>query len=205
MSASAQSNVVILLLAAGFSSRMRGRDKLLEPVSGQPLIAERATTALASGADTLIIALPPQVENPARWQALDGVAAKLIEVETSGKGMAESLKAGIAALPETASGVLILLADMPEITSDDLRALLGAFNGEHILRGTAEDGTPGHPVLFPRRDFPALSQLSGDQGARDVLKAEYDRVRLIKLPASHALTDLDTPEDWARWRKERGA
>jgi molybdenum cofactor cytidylyltransferase len=194
---------VILLLAAGASTRMRGTDKLLEEVGGQPLLAERLETALATGAE-VIVTLPPRAIAPGRWAAVEGRGATLVEVPDPGSDMAESLKAGIAALPPDAPGVMILLADMPEITGTDLLTILNAFDGETILRGSAEDGTPGHPVLFPARDFATLALLHGDQGAREVLKAERARQRLIALPARHALTDLDTPEDWARWRHDTG-
>ncbi len=193
----------ILLLAAGASTRMGGADKLLEEVDGRPLLAERLETALTAGAE-VIVALPPYAEAPGRWAAVEGRGATLVEVPAPGEGMAESLKAGIAALPAETPGVMILLADMPEVTHSDLATMLGAFDGETILRGAAEDGTPGHPVLFPARDFAALAELRGDQGAREVLKAEAARQRLIALPARHALTDLDTPEDWARWRHDTG-
>ena len=72
-----------------------------------------------------------------------------------------------------------------------------------ILRGTAADGTAGHPVLFPRDTWPELLLLRGDQGARPVLARLADRVVAVALPESNATTDLDTPEDWANWRANR--
>lgn len=192
--------VAILILAAGASSRMRGADKLLEPVDGRPLLAERAEAALTTGA-TVVVALPARDVAPARWRALEGLAVTCVTVEDAAAGMAASLVAGLHALPADAAGVLILLADMPEITPADMRALLDDFDGSTILRGAGADGTPGHPVLFAARDFAALAQVAGDQGARDVLSRERARVRLVPLPDAHAVTDLDSPEDWASWRR----
>lgn len=194
----------ILVLAAGRSSRMRGRDKLTEEIAGQPLLAERVTTAQASGAPVWV-ALPPREVAPARWETLAGTGAALVEVRDAASGMAASLRAGLAALPPGCPGLLILLADMPEITCADIAAVLAGFDGATILRGTSAEGVPGHPVLFPAGDFPALARLTGDAGARDLLRREGARVRLVPLPARHALTDLDTPEDWAAWRAERHA
>lgn len=65
-------------------------------------------------------------------------------------------------------------------------------------------GTPGHPVVLPRRLFPSLLELRGDQGARALLAQEEESLRLIPLPGANATTDLDTAEDWAAWRA-RGA
>lgn len=189
----------ILLLAAGASARMAGRDKLMEPVAGRPLLRERAEVALASMAP-LFVTLPPRAAAPDRWASLDGLPLTRVTVPRPGDGLSASLAAGIAALPPEAPGVVVLLADMPEITADDLAALVADWDGRAIHRAAGADGTPGNPVLFPATDFPALAGLSGDRGARDLLRAEAGRTRLVPLPGAHALTDLDTPEDWARWR-----
>jgi CTP:molybdopterin cytidylyltransferase MocA len=97
---------------------------------------------------------------------------------------------------------MMLLADLPEIDAADLRRVLAA-RADHpdaILRGAAADGTPGHPVLFPARFRSALMHLSGDRGARDLLRDHAAEVQLVRLPGRHAIADLDTPEDWAQWR-----
>ncbi len=192
----------ILVLAAGRATRMRGRDKLMEEVAGQPLLSERVATARATGAPVWVT-LPPRADRPGRWAALEGAGAGLIEVGDADNGMSASLRAGLAALPADCPALLVMLADMPEITTADITALLAPFDGTTILRGASAEGHPGHPVLFPARDFPALAALTGDAGARDLLRAEAGRVRLVPLPARHALTDLDTPEDWAAWRAAR--
>jgi CTP:molybdopterin cytidylyltransferase MocA len=69
------------------------------------------------------------------------------------------------------------------------------------VQATAQDGSPGHPVLFPKDCFDDLARLDGDQGARPVLRANDHRLLRIALPGQRALIDLDTPEDWAQWRR----
>lgn len=192
------SDPVILILAAGAARRMAPRDKLLEPVAGAPLIARVARAALATGAPVAVV-LPP--DRPGRQAALAGLALRIVVAPRAQEGMAESLKAGLAALP-AAHPVLLLLADLPEIEAADLARVLEARvqHPDAILRGAAEDGTPGHPVLFPARLRPALMHLTGDQGARDLLRQHAAEVHLVPLPGRHAVTDLDTPGDWAAWR-----
>jgi molybdenum cofactor cytidylyltransferase len=187
----------ILILAAGASSRMRGADKLLEQVSGQPLLTRIAEAALATGVP-VTVALPP--DRPLRMHALDGLAARRVVVASPGLGLSESLKAGLAALPATAS-VMLLLADLPDLTTDDLTLMLLKWREDpsFILRGSA-GLTPGHPVCLPAWLRPELSALAGDTGARDLLLRHEDKTRLVCLPDRHAITDLDTPEDWAAWR-----
>lgn len=196
--------LTILLLAAGSSSRMRGEDKLLQEVDGQPLLRLMAGRALATGCPVLV-ALPP--EPGPREATLAGCDLTLCHVHDADKGMAHSIRAGVAQLPGTCTAVMILPADMVELDEADLQVMVRAWQAlprDTILRGTSESGDPGHPVVFPQRDFAALGQLSGDQGARAVLQAHADRITPIPLPAHHALTDLDTPEDWQAWRAARG-
>ncbi|PQO24469.1 CTP--molybdopterin cytidylyltransferase [Rhodobacteraceae bacterium WD3A24] len=202
-------DIVIVIPAAGASRRMGGRDKLLEKVDGIALLRRQAERALQTGA-RVIVTLPAGRDGPRR-AALDGLDVTLIAVPDADEGMGASLRAGIAAaLTEgTATAVMILPADMPEIAASDLAALIAAFRsapGAPILRGAAADGRPGHPVLFPRDvlEEDAAPALGGDAGARAILRRHGPRVRCVPLPGSHALTDLDTPDDWAAWRARTG-
>lgn len=192
--------MAILLLAAGRGRRMRGGDKLAEAVQGRALLRDRAEVALATGLP-LLVALDP--DHAARAGLLDGLALTRVAVAEAEEGMAASIRAGVAALPGGTQAMMLMLADMPEITTDDLLALqaMALAAPGRVIRATAADGRPGHPVLFPARLFPALAALSGDTGARAILREEA--VLPCPLPAEHALTDLDTPEDWARWRAAR--
>lgn len=191
--------IPILILAAGASSRMGGRDKLMEDIAGEPLITRMAKAALATG-HPVTIALP--LDRPEREGALAGLDLHRVPVPKAREGMSESLKAGVFALPG-AGPVLMMLADLPELQTDDLRAVLAAAAEapDMILRGATEDGRPGHPVLLPGWLRPEILGLSGDEGARTLIRRHRDRVRLVPLPGHRALTDLDTPEDWAAWRE----
>lgn len=189
----------VLILAAGQSRRMGGRDKLLEEIDGVPLITRLARAALATG-QPVFVTLPPQ--GTSRRTALQGEPVRIVTAERAPDGMAASLVAGLAALPDTADAVMILLADLPEIGADDLRAVMAAAASapEAIWRGATQDGRPGHPVVFPKRLFGELAGLKGDSGAQAVIKAHAQDLRLWSLPGQRAVTDLDTPEAWAAWR-----
>lgn len=191
----------ILVLAAGASARMRGADKLLETIGGVPQIARIVEAALATGAE-VHVTLPALDAD--RHAAIAGLPANIVATPDAFRGMAASLGAGVAAIPQ-GRAVLVVLADMPEIDADDLRRIIAAFQNapDMIWQATSANGKPGHPVLFPAALRADLLKLSGDVGAREVLKAHADRVQRIALPFDHATTDLDTPEDWAAWRAGR--
>jgi molybdenum cofactor cytidylyltransferase len=149
----------------------------------------------------VITILPPDA--PARRAALDGLGLEVVEAPEWAEGMAASIRAGLAAVADRADAVVILLADMPEVTAQDIDRLIAAFDpgeGREICRAVAANGTPGHPVLFGRRFFESLAALRGDRGARDLVHDAADFVTSVPTPGAAAVTDLDTPEDWAAWR-----
>ncbi len=194
-------SVAILLFAAGASSRMGGRDKLTEEIEGTPLLRRSALRAMASGLPVIALTAP---DHPARQAALADLTLQVQVVPDARDGMSTSIRAGLAALPAGTTGAMMLMADMPDLEPADLRRLAARFltlGGDTVLRAAAEDGTPGAPAIVPARLFPALARLTGDTGGRDVLKAEPQV--LDPLPGRRALTDLDTPQDWANWRAAR--
>ena len=111
----------ILILAAGSSRRMRGRDKLLEDIDGVPLLRRTALRALATE-HPVHIALPAR-PHP-RFDALKGLDVAHVEVANAALGMSESLKAGIAALPQDTTAALVVLADMPELDTGHFNAVI---------------------------------------------------------------------------------
>ena len=195
--------LVVLIPAAGASRRMEGADKLLEGIDGEPVLRRTARTAGAAGG-TVLVALPetgPYLA--ARRATLTGLGVHLLPVPDAHEGMAASLRAGAREIGP-AEGLMVLLPDMPDIGADDIRRLVAAFAEDTTrpVRATTEDGAEaGHPVILPRRLMQELGILTGDRGARIVLEGE--NVRLVPLPGRRAVTDLDTPEDWAAWRAAR--
>lgn len=194
--------VAAILLAAGAARRMRGADKLLEPLAdGRPILRAAAEAALASQADGVVVVLPPDAT--ARRAALAGLGVAVVEAPDAAEGMAASLRAGLRAAAEGADAVVVLLADMPEVGPGAIDRLIAAFDpeeGREICRAVSAAGEPGHPVLFGRRFFETLAGLRGDRGAREVLRDAPEFVVDVPTPGRAAIIDLDTPEDWAAWR-----
>jgi molybdenum cofactor cytidylyltransferase len=197
--------VSALVLAAGQSRRMGGRDKLLEPVGGMPLLRHVVEALKASAVDEVVVVLPPEAGG--REAALAGAGVRTVANQRAAEGMGTSVGAGVTALRGDADAVLVVLADMPEIGAGDFDRLIAAFDpaeGRAIVRAVTETGKPGHPVLFGRRFFEPLRALEGDRGARVLIEDHPEFLVDVTLPGASAQTDLDTPEDWANWLAERG-
>ncbi|GJD50959.1 Nicotine blue oxidoreductase [Methylobacterium crusticola] len=195
--------VGLVLLAAGRGTRFGPEPKLLARLDGEPLVRHAAAAALA--ATTLASGLGPVVAvlghaEPEVRAALRGLPLTLVRNPAYADGMATSLRAGLAALPDAVEGAIVLLGDMPRIGAGLLVRLAGAF------REAAAGGAPapaavvpvragrrGNPVLLNRRLLAdGLSSLAGDRGAGPLLAARSD---VLEVPVEEAgiLLDVDTP------------
>jgi molybdenum cofactor cytidylyltransferase len=188
----------ILILAAGQSTRMRGRDKLAEVIDAEPQL-HRITQAACTVSTRVYVAL-----TPARAHMIQDLPATPLILPDSAEGMGGTLRAGVASLPDCPH-FMVLLADIPDLTADDLRKVMqGPASAPDALiwRGATHDGQPGHPILFHASLRPQCAALHGDAGGEAIVKPLKEQTYLIRMP--HARTDLDTPEDWAAWRALRG-
>lgn len=121
---------------------------------------------------------------------------RLVVAEDYAQGLAASLRAGIAALPETAAGVLVALGDMPGVSPETLRALAAAHRPGQVTVPTF-GGRIGNPILWDRRYRAAMMGLVGDRGAKSLLPPDCQR---IAVPDEGILRDVDTQEDLRSWQ-----
>jgi CTP:molybdopterin cytidylyltransferase MocA len=175
--------LAVALLAAGGATRFGG-GKLDADCAGKPLGRWALDAALAMLHERLVVVVGDPVPEFARGYELL-VNARAAE----GLGTSAALAARWA---EGSDALLILLADMPLVSPDTLRKLREA----HAPAAVAYPGSrPGAPACFPADLFPALTALTGDGGAAQVLRGLPD-VTLIKTPPEE-LRDVDRREDMA--------
>lgn len=194
--------IPLLIMAAGGARRMRGTDKLLQEVGGQPLLRRQVQMAQGAGGP-VYVALPPDA--PARVAAIDGLGAEALIIKAASEGLSASLRGAVAMLPRCPA-FLVLLGDLVALESEDLQAVIGARSSAPdnlIWRGATAEGAPGHPILFDSALRPAFAALSGDDGGAKITKTNADKTHLVPLPGQRARFDLDTPEAWAAWRAGR--
>lgn len=184
---------------------MRGGDKLLEQVAGQPILRLMLERALCVASGPVLCTLPAP-DHP-RMACLNGLDVTPVIVADAAEGMGASIRAGVRAVPADCRAVMILPGDMPELDQNDLHQMVLSHEAqpEAILRAADTTGQHGHPVIFPAYLFDDLRACHGDSGARDLLRSHSKRVVTVPLPDLHATTDLDTPEEWADWRARPNA
>lgn len=190
-------DVHAIVLAAGQSSRMGGPNKLMAEFSGQPLVRQTVERALASGANGVVVVTGHQAERIG--DALDGLDVTLAHNPDFASGLASSLKAGVAALPGSSRGALIVLGDMPGVSAADLERLISEFRqaGEQSVVRATHGGKRGNPLILPRALFASIRKLEGDTGARHLVEAGTVPVIDIEI-GEGASIDVDTPDALAK-------
>jgi molybdenum cofactor cytidylyltransferase len=202
--------IVGIILAAGMSRRL-GRPKQLLDLGGKPLIAHVVQRALASQLDSVIVVTGHAGDEVAR--ALDGVDVRIVVNEAFADGQGTSFVAGVTAADD-ADAIVVLLGDQPLISVESINNV--------VLHRRSSERTPpippivmtsygkisSHPTLIGRELFGELLLVTGDQGAREVIRAHRDEVVTIPGDQDAPPADIDTEgayqELLAAWQADSG-
>ena len=194
--------IAAIVLAAGRSTRMGAVNKLIADIGGKPLVRIAAEQALASRARPVIVVTGHQREKVE--SALQGLDVTVVHNPDYADGLGTSLRAGIAAVPDTADGAIVCLGDMPQVDAGLIDKLLGAFDPERgaLVVVPVIDGKRGNPVVWSRRFFKDLMSVQGDVGARYLIGSYAEAVAEVPVDSAAALTDVDTPESLSAVKAE---
>lgn len=182
----AAEDTVLILLAAGRSSRFGTGNKLEAEYLGKPIglhvvtafedIAFKARIVVADGC------------------SLDFPGYRRLRNDQPDAGLARSLRLGVeCASADGPAAVVVALADMPRVTAAHIYRLLDAADGADAVVASSDGVSPRPPAVFGAARFDFLLSLEGDAGARDLVRAGR---HVVTAPAE--LIDIDTPEDLAR-------
>jgi molybdenum cofactor cytidylyltransferase len=199
--------VAIVLLAAGRSTRMGGPNKMLVEANGQPLVAHAVKAALASQAVEIVVVLGHMADQvrPAIEKAVPPSARlRFVMNPDFAEGLSTSVRTGIGAVGSEIDAAIVQLGDMPGVSAGLLDRLMAAFSpveGRSICVPTVA-GKRGNPVLWARRFFPEIAKVAGDTGAKHLIGEYADLVCEVEMSGEAAITDIDTPEALAAWRRQ---
>ena len=183
-----------VVLAAGRSTRM-GRNKLILPLDGKPVLQRVLDALRDSKVDEIVVVLGAGADEVRSKVALEGT-----KVVTNGRyadGMSTSIKAGLAGVHRSTSAAIIVLGDQPFLSASLVDGLVDAFQAEGApVVVPVHLGKRGNPVLFARRVFPEIMKISGDHGAKPVVRAHGGDVLEVDVKDGRGAVDVDTPADY---------
>ena len=184
----------LVILAAGASRRMGSPKQLIE-IDGRPLLVRAIEAALAAPVWPVVVVLGANAV--AIRPVIGHLPVLVIENPAWSEGMAASIREGVATLRQfsrTLDAAVLALCDQPGFSAATVESLLAAHRatGRGIV-AARYSGRLGAPALFAREHFAALTALTGEEGARDLLNADPARVAAVELP--ELARDLDNPAD----------
>lgn len=137
-------SVWAILAAAGSGDRLGlDRPKAFAPLNERPLIAESLERLDASGwIEGIVVAAPPEWEEPCILVAEEIAAGKVAETVTGGETRSESVRNALAQVPEGAAVVLVHDAARPLVTEEVIERVVTAL----------EDGWDGAVPSLPVSD-----------------------------------------------------
>lgn len=188
-----------LLLASGQGQRFDPSGQVIKLLAtlpdGRPVIRQ-AAEHLCAVLDQVHVVVP--LETAAQFEsALKDLPLHIILNTEAQLGMGRSIALGVRKTSDHSAGWIVALGDMPFIepqTIAQLRdALLETTDAGPSIVAACFKGQRGHPVGFAAHHAAELGTLTGDQGARELLK-RY-RLRMIETSDSGILKDIDLPDD----------
>lgn len=190
-----------VVLAAGTGSRFGG-GKLLAPWRGGPLLHAALAAAQAAPVGEIVLVTGADADAVAAAARAFDPAIRIIHAPRYAEGMAESLKAGIAALTSDPAGAFVFLGDMPRVPAAVLGPLAQAVRGGAPAAAPVCGGRRGNPVVLGAALFPQVAALAGDVGARPILQGLGPRLAAVETDDAGVLFDVDQPGDLAGDRDE---
>lgn len=192
--ANAAQQIAGVILAAGASKRM-GRNKLLLKLNGETVVRRAVRTAIEAGLDPVIVVTGHARE--AVEGEVDGLRCRSVFNGEHANGTHTSVAAGIGAVERTAcAAAIVMLADMPLVTSSMLRALVERYreSGVPLVASRYGGEVNAPPILYDRRLFGELRDMDVRCGRRVVRRHRQEAIEVEW--SAEAARDLDHPADY---------
>jgi molybdenum cofactor cytidylyltransferase len=187
-----------VILAAGKSTRL-GRPKQLLELGGESILLHTVRNAMNSHLDQVVLVL-----GDSAFEIADAVGEQGQSLAINPDyelGQSTSLKLGLSTIDPEAEAVLFLLGDQPQVSAEIINAVISHFRKTGgIIVMPSYHGIRSNPVLFSRELFPEIAKVTGDQGARSVVRTHFSEVHAVEIDADPPL-DVDTEEDYEKLRK----
>lgn len=193
-------NIAAVILAAGISSRM-GKNKLLLEVNGETIIKKTVRETLASDISSIYVVTGYQSDEVE--EELDEFDINIVNNISYRGGVKTSIRLGLSHVPTYCDGVIIILADMPNVTSSHINNMIKAFDKRKKKQViiSAYKGTKQNPVLWANGMFRYADIIPEGSDVRPVLVEFEDDSKLVEVNDQLELLDVNFPADFEIYKK----
>jgi molybdenum cofactor cytidylyltransferase len=185
-----------ILLAAGQSKRMKGKNKLLLKYKRKTLINHVLKSLIESKVNKIIIVLGHEGR---KIKKIALKSKKIIFVFNSNyaKGISTSIKCGLKKISKKNIGFLITHADMPLVSKTILNTLCSALKSKNKeIFVPVYKKKIGNPLAFKYLMIKSLKKIKGDRGAKKLIRSNKSKVQLVKMKSKTILIDFDQLKDF---------
>lgn len=188
--------VSIIILAAGLSSRMGTKNKLLLPFRGKTILEVVLDEICRISAQEYILVVGHERNE------IEKLAAPYPFTIAHNKqyinGMTTSIQSGILAASPSSKGYMICLSDMPLIQKQEYERLLQAFEQEASIENPKiiipqYDGKWGHPKIFSSHFKVDILAHKAPDGCKEIIHNSSANLHIVTMPYDHILMDNDSP------------
>ncbi|MEM0911197.1 MAG: nucleotidyltransferase family protein [Pseudomonadota bacterium] len=185
--------VSVVVLAAGMSTRMGSRNKLLLDIHGKPLIRRTLDTLLAHDFQEVVVVLGHQYE--AVHQEIADLDINVVYNPNYEEGQMTSVHIGLQHAKNNVDGVMIFLSDLALIDASDLNALRGRFDDctTDVLAPTFK-GQRGNPIILASKQIDSIINGDKNLGCKRLITKHPELVSSLPMSNDHVVVDMDTPD-----------
>ena len=186
-----------ILLAAGQSKRMNGKNKLIKKYNKKYLINHIIGTLIKSKVNKIIVVLGFQ-KSKVRKITVKNKKINFVFNKNYKSGMASSIKTGLKRISKKSIGFLIVQADMPLISKKIVNTLCYAVrNSNKEIVAPIYKRKMGNPIGFKRSMTRIINKTSGDSGAKKIILGNKKKLDLIKVNSKSIFKDFNIKRDFS--------
>lgn len=189
-------NISSIILAAGMSKRMLIGNKLLLKVKNKTLLEKTLDNIISANFSKVTVVLGH--DNIIIANLLKNYNVSLLINSKYKEGISSSIVEGVKQNNINSDGIMICLADMPEVSKCVYNKMLLAFQSNYkknipLIIMPIHNKIKGNPILFSKYFFNDLKKLKGDIGAKKLILKNERYIKRVNITINSILNDIDTP------------
>ncbi len=185
-----------IVLAAGTSSRMGTKNKLLLPFKDSIFIEHVMNELLQSKVNEVVVVLGHEKDKIKQLFTQKEIIFTVNENYNS--GMTSSIQTGVKATSKKTDGYLICLSDMPFLTTKDYNKILAAISGNKEIILPFYKNQKGNPVYFSKGFKDDILNHNEPDGCKNIVQNNKNALVKVPFKHTHILEDIDTEEAYLK-------